>query len=488
MAKKNYKRGQKVGTWTLKKYLGGGGNGEVWQCTNSKGEHGAIKLLKAVRPKSYARFRDEIIVIEKNSDVKGIIPILDKNLPEDLGTETPYYVMPIAQSAEQLLNGKSIEYKVDAILQVCETLKELHNRKIAHRDIKPPNLLFYNSNYSLADFGLVDYPEKQDISLKNEEIGAKWTLAPEMRRESSNADGLKADVYSLAKTLWIVLTEKKKGFDGQYSSGSILDLGGFFPQVYTAPLDKLLSSSTDNDPKVRPTIDDFIFTLKKWKSLNENFHERNLQQWFEVQQKLFPAGFPKRVIWEDLDDIINVLRIVCSYDNLNHMFFPDGGGLDLLDVRLSAEEGCLELDFELIDIVKPKRLIFESFGYDPEWNYFRLELDELSPWANNDTVEESEAKQSQSLTQVYPGVYEDYDFLDTSYHHAADDPDYERPEGMIHVSRWLRGTFVIFNKRSTYNLNSQTYDGRHNKMDTEEFRNYIQRNVNIFRRKEMSII
>lgn len=35
-------------------------------------------------------------------------------------------------------------------------------------------------------------------------------MAPEMRRESSTADVSKADVYSLAKTLWIYLTGNKK--------------------------------------------------------------------------------------------------------------------------------------------------------------------------------------------------------------------------------------------------------------------------------------
>ncbi|MDE0472846.1 MAG: hypothetical protein OXH57_13005 [Ekhidna sp.] len=37
------KKGQKFGEWTLLSFLGGGGNGEVWKCTNKKGEISAIK-------------------------------------------------------------------------------------------------------------------------------------------------------------------------------------------------------------------------------------------------------------------------------------------------------------------------------------------------------------------------------------------------------------------------------------------------------------
>ena len=458
MRKKQYKKGQEFGEWKLKTYLGGGGNGEVWKCINKKGEPGAIKLLRSVKPKPYARFLDETTVIEQNSDVDGIIPILDKHLPEDPKDSVPFYVMPVAESSEKRLKEKSIEEKIDAILEVCNTLRELHKRGISHRDIKPPNLLIYNSRYSLADFGLVDYPDKKDISFKNEEIGAKWTMAPEMKRESSKADGLKADIYSLAKTLWIILTENTKGFDGQYSPESIIELGRFYKESYTTPIDRLLASCTDNDPNSRPNIDEFILILEDWKVLNEDFHEQNQEQWFEFQQKLFPTAFPKRVIWENINDIITVLKVVCSYDNLNHMFFPNGGGLDLEDVRLSIEEGCLELDFGLIDIVKPKRLIFESFGYDPEWNYFRLELEELEPSGVHETEEGEEPYEKrydhEFVSELYPGQYDKYELVEHHYYYK--DMGYDIPDGARQISRWFRGCFVIFNKRSTYNLTSST--------------------------------
>lgn len=475
-----FRKGQKFGDWTLLSFLGGGGNGEVWKCENSKKEEGAIKLLKSVNFKPYNRFIDETKVLENNSDIIGIIPMIDKFLPKTLKECVPFYVMPVAESAVNLLKGKSIEDKVNAILEICETLKQLHKRGISHRDIKPPNLLFFNSRYSLVDFGLADFPNKKDISKFNEEIGAKWTMAPEMRRESSKAEGIRADIYSLAKTLWIILTENYKGFDGQYSTQSIIELRKFHSKIYTTPIDNLLVKCTDNDPLNRPNIEDFINTLENWKVLNEDFHERNQEQWFEIQSKLFPTAFPTRVIWENIDDIVNVLKVVSSYNNLNHMFFPDGGGLDLEDARLASEEGCIELDFQLIDIVKPKRLIFESFGYDPEWNYFRLELDELEPSIVHEVEDDEEPYEKkydeEFVAELYPGQYDKPDMVE--YRSEYEEMGYDIPKTARTVSRIFRGTYVIFNKRSTYNLTSSTYDGRHNKMNTDEFRNYIQRNIN----------
>jgi serine/threonine protein kinase len=485
--KKIFIKGQKFNDWILDSYLGGGGNGEVWSCFNSSGEKNAIKLLKKVKAKSYSRFIDEATVVSANSDIIGIIPILDKYLPANLNEGIPFYVMPLAQTIENLLRNTSIEQKVKAVIQVAESLCELHNRKIFHRDIKPDNILLYNERFSLADFGLVDYPDKKDISSNNEPIGPKWTMAPEMKRESSNADASKADVYSLAKTLWIILTDRTKGFDGQYSIESIIDLKIYYASSYTSPIDNLLISSTDNDPTKRPTITVFLEKLREWEVLNANFHEQKLHQWLVVQSKLFPALVPQRVTWSDKDDIVKILKMVCSFDQLNHFFYPNGGGMDLKDVRLSHEDECIELDCGLIDIVKPSRLIFESFNYNPEWNYFRLEIDNLKPIEvlNSEGIKTNvNIYDHEVVSELSEGEYYSYKILENREYYKK---HYLITSYSRHVSRWFRGSFVFFCKTSIYNSIASTYDGRHNKMNTDEFRLYIQNIVDELKKREIAI-
>jgi serine/threonine-protein kinase len=483
--KRTFKAGQVFGKWKLVSYLGGGGNGEVWRLVDDQGAEAAIKLLRSIKEKPYRRFKDETAVIEKNADVAGIIPIFDKNLPEKLEPgKIPFYVMPIAKPAMALLKDKTIEAKVEAMLQVASTLDELHKRGISHRDIKPGNLLYYNSRLCLADFGLVDYPNKEDVSVKGEEIGTKWTIAPEMRRDSANANGLMADVYSLAKMLWIILTGNEKGFDGQYSATSTLSFKSLYSDIYASPIDTLLSTSTEHDPKERPKIAEFISKLKEWQNLNEDFHEMNQTQWTEIQRKLFPTAYPKQAIWENIEDFVFILKIVCSYESLNHVFFPTSGGNDLIDARLAGEEGCIELDFQSIEIVKPKRLIFESFDSDPDWNYFRLELAPLEPTDFEDDDEPEDEfydpeKTNEDLTEVSPGSYDRYEVWSNQFDY---DEEYGRPlpESARLVTRWFKGTFVIFGKRSVYNMTTSTYDSRHNKMNAEQFRDYIQENVDYY--------
>lgn len=45
-----------------------------------------------------------------------------------------------------------------------------------------------------------------------------------------------------------IFDRKQKGFDGQYSTESIIHLKKFYPDHYTTPIDNLLISCTDNDP------------------------------------------------------------------------------------------------------------------------------------------------------------------------------------------------------------------------------------------------
>lgn len=474
MAKRLFKSGQIFGEWRLTSFLGGGGNGEVWKVHSKTHGIAAIKLLKKIKSKAYARFIDEIKVIEENSDIKGITPIMDKYLPTKLDeNEVPYFVMPVAENAITRLNGKSMTEKVKAILDLCVVLAVLHTRGISHRDIKPSNILFYNEQFCLVDFGLVDYPNKKDLSVKNEEIGAKWTMAPEMKRDSYNADGLKADIYSLAKTLWMFLAENYKGFDGQYSGESILELKRFYPAEYTTPIDNLLASSTDNDPGSRPVIREFGASLQKWIKLSKSFHETNQEQWFEIQTKLFPACFPETVTWEDADDIITVLNLVAHYKNLNHTFFPNGGGMDLEKADRAHEDGFIQLDFLSVHIVKPRRLVFHSFKNEPIWNYFRLELDTTEPsGVYIEHAEEVISNGYERLSELYPGHYEDFDIVSNRFYYELE-AGYEIPEDARTLTRWLNGSFVIFSKRSIYNLINETYDGRHNKMNDLEFREYI---------------
>lgn len=457
------------GKWELLNFIDGGGNGEVWKARGPNGDLIALKLLKKLKKKAYDRFRDEITAVIDNSDIKGVLPILDFHLPESIAKETPWYVMPLAIPFTDYVKGKTTTEIIESIIVLAGELSKLHQRKVFHRDIKPANLFFYNDYPCLGDFGLVDFPDKKELTSKRENVGPKWTIAPEMKRNAYTADGEKADSYSFAKTIWILLTKNPLSFDGQYNSTSNIGLNKYLKGIYTKPLDDLLTRSTDNDPRNRPCLNEITSNLKKWKILNGDYQERNKAEWNEIQQILFPFSPPERVAWSNIKDIIDVLNLLAKSRSLNHMFLPNGGGLDLKSACFSSEKDCIELNADdLIYVIKPKRLLFESFQADTQWNYFRLETSELSPLSDKKYVDYGE----EPLTEITPGSYTDYECYEYDDFNGKPLPDSARQ-----LVRILRGDFVIFAKTSIYNKVSATYDGRHNKFSSDEFREYINRSA-----------
>lgn len=218
-----------------------------------------------------------------------------------------------------------------------------------------------------------------------------------------------------------------------------------------------------------------------------DFIERNKKDWIEIQEKIFHTGLPERKEWNNRNEIVNVLKIIGSIRNSNHMFFPRGGGLDVEGADISVEDNCIEINTGgLIEILKPSRLIFHSFNADPQWNYFRIETLNLEPsgiYEDKDySDEENESSPEENLSNFYsdeelcelsPGVY-----ISSIYWDEGEYDGEKLPTSARVVTRHFKGSFVIFQKTSIYNRNSSTYDGRHNKMTDEEFRNYIQYTIN----------
>lgn len=482
-------KGQKFGDWQPRKSLGEGGNCVVWLASNSSGEEAAIKLLTKLDDKSalkmYARFKAEVEVVQANSDIEGLLPIIDCYLPDKISGEIPWYVMPIAQSLDKYINDRNFETAIQVVLETGKILVKLHERKISHRDIKPANILIRDDKVFLSDFGLVDFPDKQDLTSTGERIGARWTIAPEMERDSQNADGKAADVYSLAKTLWILLSSRKNGFEGQYNPSSVNSLSrlqlteleernfGFIkaPPLYTKPLDDLLKASTDDDPLQRPRMSQFVEELRAWTEIYRDFQRRNSLQWQDVQATLFPMVLPQRVIWEQIDGIAEILNYLGSIDSLNHMHLPNRGGMDLLGATLGAEPGTIELNVgdRTVYVVKPNRLIFENLDFDWEWNYFRLETGGLNP-KRRVRIRHN----CQYLVEIAPKKY-----ISRERWEQATEQGQEYSSEYRLISRYMKGDFLILQKTSLYNSSGYTYDGKHNQMGTDEFRQYINLKVKL---------
>lgn len=207
-----------------------------------------------------------------------------------------------------------------------------------------------------------------------------------------------------------------------------------------------------------------------------DFREKNLKDWEDLLLALFNGTIPDYCSWENTSEIIRILNSIGENPNLNQMFFPTGGGLDLAGAGNSVEGGCIEMYFheKSAYIAKPKALIFQSFGHLFEWAYFRLDTNNLEPSG----VYENSDRQKEELTELAPGDYVERSYWDQG-HYGRDEYGNEQalPDSARLITRFFSGSFVIFAKGSAYNADTSTYDGRHSKMTTEQFKQYIGDNV-----------
>src|SRR5581483_10286309 len=116
-----------------------------------------------------------------------------------------WLVTKLAVPMMEKLSETSTRERVEAVARIADTLGRLHDRGISHRDVKPQNLFFVDYAWVIGDFGLVDFEDSSPLTEAGSALGPRYFLAPEMLGRPDAADGCKADVYSLAKTLWVLL-------------------------------------------------------------------------------------------------------------------------------------------------------------------------------------------------------------------------------------------------------------------------------------------
>lgn len=263
-----------VGPWTLHKRLGAGGNAKVWEATREgSGDRVALKVIEAKRPtrEPYKRFVQEITVLRSLGDPPGVLPVLDSYLPEKPSADDrPWLAMPIARTLSEALAEADLETVVEAIAQIAETLARLaQEHQLGHRDIKPDNLYELDGSWLVGDFGLVAAPDLEELT-RSGRIGAAHYTPYEMIENPANADPHPADVYALAKTLWVLATGQRYPPEGQQAANTRgFGVGDFKPHRHAAALDRLIEAATRIHPEERPSMIQMARDLRSWQELAE---------------------------------------------------------------------------------------------------------------------------------------------------------------------------------------------------------------------------
>lgn len=360
------------------KKLGSGGNSSVYKVTNKSGDFFAGKYFSIEKgcEKTYDRFKREIAVLLKLSDKEGIMPIIDHHIPEHPSDkDRPYYIMPIAKSFNVVfqrsglepLSFLQIEEIVKSIAKIAKTLLILleSRENYIHRDIKPENLFkLSDGKYVIGDFGLVSNNSSIHITECGERIGSKWYIAPEMlvnNNEKITPEQMqKVDVYSLAKTLWKLITNEKYPLMGQHNvlyKDFLLStyLNGVpFKQkelVRLERLDYLIERAVFLNPDKRISMKEFLNQLNIWSEKSSEIFDKKIN-WIEFDKinSVASSKYDRYILRAEqrkkLEDLIYFNKLSPLYEGCRLSNFDlNSGTSDLIAIEIFKTKDDTEPPF-----------------------------------------------------------------------------------------------------------------------------------------------
>lgn len=213
--------GQKLHGFLLKKAIGGGAFGNVYEAYNEKNEKFAIKILLPEvkdKVKYLSCFRRGIrsMKILKEHDVEGMVKIHSSyEVPACIIMDfVEGYTLREAIDKKVLV---SLHRKLDILHKIATIMHKSHNLKecILHRDLKPENIMLENFYYEddfipskvvVLDFDLSWHRGATEMTVA---LGAmsQGFRAPEQAEEDENfTRNAAVDVYSIGMISYYVLT------------------------------------------------------------------------------------------------------------------------------------------------------------------------------------------------------------------------------------------------------------------------------------------
>ncbi len=266
--------GSKLGPYEILSQLGAGGMGEVYKARDTRLEREvAVKILRPGESSSEEmrlRFEREAKAISQLSH-PHICALYDVGSHE--GTE--YLVMEYLEGetlASRIAKGPlALDQLLPIGIQTADALDRAHRHGIAHRDLKPGNVMLTKSGVKLLDFGLAKTLAPQaapagltslptmaspkHLTQQGTILGTFQYMAPE-QLEGGEADA-RSDIFALGAVLYEMATGKK-AFDGKSQAsliGSILKdnppaASSLAPMTPPA-LDRVIATCLSKDPENR---------------------------------------------------------------------------------------------------------------------------------------------------------------------------------------------------------------------------------------------
>ncbi|BBN50864.1 serine/threonine-protein kinase [Mycobacterium avium] len=204
-----WRTGSQFGPYLLKRLIGSGGFGEVYEAVDTnKHRTVALKLLapsytanpnfreRLFREASTAGRLNEphVVPIHDYGEIEGQLFIDMRLIP---GTD----LRTVLDAAGPLGPTRA----VGIVQQIASALDAAHAEQIVHRDVKPANILLTPEDFAcLVDFGLANAANDANLTSAGATVGTFAYMAPE--RFGGQEIDRRVDIYALACVLYECLT------------------------------------------------------------------------------------------------------------------------------------------------------------------------------------------------------------------------------------------------------------------------------------------
>ena len=201
--------GSMFGPYHLKRLLGRGGMGEVYEA-----EHTVKEWTVAVKLMSDTFSRDPVFRerMKREARIAGrlqephVVPIHDYGeIDGQMFMEMRLIEGTDLDSVLKRFGPLTPPRAVAIIAQIASALDAAHAAGVMHRDVKPPNILVTRDDFAyLVDFGIASATTDEKLTQLGTAVGTWKYMAPE--RFSNDEVTYRADIYALACVLYECLT------------------------------------------------------------------------------------------------------------------------------------------------------------------------------------------------------------------------------------------------------------------------------------------
>ena len=202
--------GTELQGYTIEAPLSAGAMGAVYRAHRTE-DNQPVAIKRLLDTRHVARFEIEARLLSTLNH-PGVVNVVDY-FTHDTGV---FLVMEMIKGKdlgvvlkERGAPGLPVDEAIEYTRQACEALQYVHDQQIVHRDVKPANLIDVPDPAAvvLVDFGVArQIGDEEQVDAGTVGIGTPRYMAPEVF--AGGTVSARSDVFSLAATLWTLLTGK----------------------------------------------------------------------------------------------------------------------------------------------------------------------------------------------------------------------------------------------------------------------------------------